>query len=100
MKYMKILAGPDTSKNVVHNIYPDGMPMPQAMMDPQIGGYRKCRHIYEYVGSDICPDCGKPTHEANRFLQGEAHKKYIADGYRDRFQCDICGGTIRVWWDI
>jgi len=27
--------------NVIHNIYPDGLPVPEHMMDPNIGGWHK-----------------------------------------------------------
>ena len=59
-----------------------------------------CRHIYEIIGQEICPDCGRYTHEADRAFQNSLHKQYIADGHRDKYQCGICGGTLRVWWDI
>ena len=26
--------------NVIHNIYPDGLPVPEHMMNPNIGGFR------------------------------------------------------------
>lgn len=99
MKYMISVQGPDTSKNVVHTIYPGGKEISQDMMDPNIGGYRKCKHIYEYMYQDICPLCGRYTHESNAEEQTRLHKQWIADGKHLDNQCPQ-GGTIRGWWDI
>ena len=59
-----------------------------------------CRHVYEYIGSDICPDCGRYTHETDIALQRKLHKQHIEDGKDAPYKCDKCGGTIRGWWDI
>lgn len=59
-----------------------------------------CRHIYENVGADICPDCGKDTHETDFALTNKLHKQHIADGKDEPYKCKDCGGTIRGWWDI
>jgi hypothetical protein len=62
--------------------------------------YMPCRHVYEYVGSDICPDCGGYTHETDFALQTELRKKHYEEGKHLQYICDDCGGTIRGWWDI
>jgi rRNA maturation protein Nop10 len=59
-----------------------------------------CRHVYEYVGSEICPDCGGYTHEPNLELQKALYKQHYDEGKHLKYKCDVCGGTIRVWWDI
>lgn len=59
-----------------------------------------CRHVYEYVYQDICPDCGKPTHETNAELQNMLRKKHYEEGKHLIYVCPECGGTIRGWWDI
>lgn len=58
-----------------------------------------CRHIYEYIGSEICPDCGRYTHETDVSIQIKLHKQWIEDGKHLHMQCPQ-GGTIRGWWDI
>ena len=59
-----------------------------------------CRHIYEYTGLDICPDCGGYTHETNFSETAALHKQHLADGKDAPYKCPDCGGTIRGWWDI
>jgi rRNA maturation protein Nop10 len=59
-----------------------------------------CRHVYEYVGSEICPDCGGYTHEPDMQLQIQLYRQYYAEGKHLKYKCDHCGGTLRVWWDI
>lgn len=39
----------------------------------------KCRHIYEHIGSDVCPDCGKNTHESDFKKIFDLHKQWIED---------------------
>lgn len=100
MKYMRVIIGPDTRYEVVHNIYPDGMPVNPIMMDPNIGGLRKkCKHIYEYVNADVCPFCGRDTHEPNYDLQNKLHRQWISEGKNKDFLCPQ-GGTIIGAWDI
>ena len=90
----------DTAYQVIHNIYPEGLDYPQHMLDPNIGGWKKkCKHIYEYVGSDKCPFCGRDTHETNTALQRQLHKQWIEDGKHLEMQCPQ-GGTIIGAWDI
>jgi hypothetical protein len=36
-----------------------------------------CHHIYEIVGTDICPDCGEETHEINWIEYNEANKEWL-----------------------
>jgi len=33
-----------------------------------------CKHVYEYVHSDICPYCGMDTHEPKWYLIHVQHK--------------------------
>lgn len=100
MKYMKTIIGPDTKIGVVHNIYPDGLPVNQKMMNPNIGGSRKkCSHIYEYVYAEVCSNCGRYTHEPNYELHSKLHKEWIANGNNKEFVCPQ-GGTIIGAWDI
>ena len=101
MKYMKVLTGKDTTNLVIHNIYPDGMPVNPNMMDPSIGGLKKrCKHVYEYVNAEACPLCGGNTHEPNYDLQNKLHRQHILDGKDKDHKCDKCGGTIIGAWDI
>lgn len=58
-----------------------------------------CRHVYEYIGSEICPDCGRYTHETDTAFQRQLHDQWIKDGKHLNNQCPQ-GGTIRGWWDI
>jgi rRNA maturation protein Nop10 len=60
----------------------------------------KCRHVYEYVYAEICPDCGGYTHEPDMQLQIQLSRQYYAEGKHLKYKCDHCGGTLRVWWDI
>ena len=41
-------------------------------------GYNRkmpCRHVYEYVHHETCPDCGRYTHEPDLDL---SHKLFVA----------------------
>mgnify|MGYP003342910051 FL=1 len=49
-----------------------------------------CRHVYENIGFDICPDCNEPTHETKWEEQHELHKEWISSGKA------VYGG----WWSI
>lgn len=100
MATQEVIVGPDTTSLVIHNIYPNGLTIPKNMMDPNIGGLKKkCKHVYEYVNADVCPFCGRDTHEPNYELQSKLHKQWIEDGKHLEMQCPQ-GGTIRGWWDI
>lgn len=59
-----------------------------------------CKHVYEYVDSDICPYCGKNTCEPNRELDSKLFKEYYASGKHLQWKCPVEGGTIRGWWSI
>lgn len=66
-------------------------------------GYNRkmpCRHVYEYVYQDTCPDCGRYTHEPDRELDLKLFKEYYASGKHLEYKCPIEGGTIRGWWSI
>lgn len=58
-----------------------------------------CYHVYQNTGFEICPKCGKDTHETNWDFQNALHRKWIAEGKHLIMQCPQ-GGTIRGWWDI
>jgi len=49
-----------------------------------------CHHVYEYTGKDLCPSCGKPTHEINWDLTHEQHRDWISSGK----------ATLQGWWSI
>lgn len=101
MEKPRVIIGPDTTDKVVHNIYPDGLAIPESMMNPHVGGWKKkCKHIYEYVGYKICPDCGRYTHEPDRELDLKLFKEYYESGKHLEYKCPIEGGTIRGWWSI
>ena len=86
---------------VIHNIYPDGLEIPEHMMNPNIGGWnKKCRHVYEYVGTKICPDCRQDTHEIDYELQSRLFKEYYKSSESLKYKCQVEGGTIRGWWSI
>lgn len=59
-----------------------------------------CKHVYEDVGADICPYCGKDTHRTDFKLIAALYEKWWADGNADWSICKECGGTIRGWWSI
>ena len=59
-----------------------------------------CRHIYEYIGKEICPDCGRYTHEVDRSLQSKLFKEYYESDKPKEYICPKEGGTIRGWWSI
>jgi hypothetical protein len=59
-----------------------------------------CRHVYEYVGSPACPDCGRDTHETDWKAISDQRKQWWAEGKADWSVCPDCGGTIRGWWSI
>ena len=59
-----------------------------------------CRHIYEYVYQDICPDCGRYTHEPNTALENHLFRKHYEERKDLPYKCPIDGGTIRGWWSI
>jgi hypothetical protein len=62
--------------------------------------YMPCRHVYEYINMDICPDCGRYTHELDRALDRKLFKEYYASDEPKKYKCPIEGGTIRGWWSI
>jgi hypothetical protein len=49
-----------------------------------------CRHVYEYTGKDICPDCGGYTHEIDWKAQWQLHVEWIASGKAE----------LQGWWSI
>lgn len=80
MENPTVVIGSDSSPNVIHRIYPEGLEVPEHMMDPNVGGkIKKCRHIYEYVGSEVCPDCGRYTHEPDFKAINAYNKQWLKD---------------------
>jgi len=59
-----------------------------------------CIHVYEYVNSEVCPHCGRYTHEVDRELHYKLFKQYYDEGKHLAYKCPIEGGTIRGWWSI
>lgn len=49
-----------------------------------------CHHVYKNTGYDICPSCGKDTHEVDWKLLAEQHKEWITSGK----------ATYGGWWSI
>lgn len=49
-----------------------------------------CRHVYEEMKEDICPDCGGYTHRTNWNFQWELHKEWISSGK----------AVSQGWWSI
>jgi 4-hydroxy-3-methylbut-2-en-1-yl diphosphate synthase IspG/GcpE len=48
-----------------------------------------CRHVYEEIGYEICPDCGRYTHEIDRALQSKLFKEYYASVEPKKYKCPI-----------
>jgi len=48
---------------------------------------------------EICPDCGRDTHETDFLQQTRLHEKWIEEGKADWSKCPQ-GGTLRGWWSI
>ena len=61
---------------------------------------KHCRHVYENIEADICPDCGRDTHRPNQELASYLFKKHYEDGKHLSYKCPVEGGTIRGWWSI
>jgi hypothetical protein len=49
---------------------------------------------------DICPDCGRYTHEPDRALDRKLFKEYYESDEPKKYICPNEGGTIRGWWSI
>lgn len=69
------------------------------MIQAELKDENRCRHIYQRVAAEICPDCGRDTHETDFELQRQLHKQWIEDGKADWNICPL-GGTLRGWWSI
>jgi RecJ-like exonuclease len=59
-----------------------------------------CRHVYDYVNAEICPDCGRDTHEADFKTSARLIREHYEKGNDKQYICEECNGTIRVWWSI
>lgn len=76
----KKIIGPDTTKDVIHYVYPDGKKLTPEQLNPHVGGwYKKCKHVYEYVNAPICPYCGKDTHEPDFDKINKQNKQWLKD---------------------
>ena len=52
----------------------------------------KCEHIYKDIGLEICPNCGRDTHETNwNFIREERIK------HREKYGILH---VVREWWSI
>lgn len=36
-----------------------------------------CHHVYQNTGFDICPACGKDTHEIDWVQENKLHKEWL-----------------------
>lgn len=66
-------------------------------------GYNRkmpCRHVYEYVHHETCPDCGRYTHEPDLDLSHKLFVEYYKSDKPKEYICPVDGGTIRGWWSI
>lgn len=74
------MVGPDTTKDVIHYVYPNGKKLTPEQLNPHIGGWlKKCKHIYEYVNAKICPFCGRDTHEPDFKAINAYNKQWLKD---------------------
>lgn len=49
-----------------------------------------CEHVYKDMGQDLCPKCGRDTHETDWAKEAQIMKQWHADGKA------VYGG----WWSI
>ena len=61
---------------------------------------KSCIHVYQYVDSEVCPYCGRYTHEPDRDLDRKLFKEYYESDKPKKYICPTEGGTIRGWWSI
>ena len=52
-----------------------------------------CEHVYKYMGTDICPLCGKDTHETDWKVVHEDRRLH-KEKYGLFYQAP------QVWWSI
>ena len=50
-----------------------------------------CKHVYEHIDAETCPDCGNVTHNIDWVAQAELHKEWVESG-----KATPSG----VWWSI
>ena len=50
-----------------------------------------CVHVYQVVGAEICPHCGRDTHETNWQEQARLHREWKAANPDAKYQ---------GWWSI
>ena len=49
-----------------------------------------CNHVYRITGKDICPECGKDTHETDWALVARQREEWIVSGK----------AVAQGWWSI
>jgi hypothetical protein len=52
-----------------------------------------CIHVYELVGSPLCPHCGKDTHETNWDIELKLRREYVK-------KVGILYQAPMTWWSI
>ena len=61
---------------------------------------KSCIHVYQYVDSEVCPYCGRYTHEPDRDLDRKLFNEYYESDEPKKYICPTEGGTIIGWWSI
>jgi uncharacterized protein with PIN domain len=59
-----------------------------------------CIHVYQNVGAELCPYCGKETRENDWETSSKMIRTHYEEGHDLDYVCKECGGTIRMWWSI
>jgi len=59
-----------------------------------------CLHVYQDVGVDICPNCGRDTHRIDWSISARELRRHYDEGRNSEYICPVEGGTIRGWWSI
>jgi hypothetical protein len=54
---------------------------------------KHCSHVYELVGSPLCPHCGKETHENDWEIQLKLRRAYVK-------KVGILYQAPKQWWSI
>lgn len=49
-----------------------------------------CKHVYQNMGTKVCPLCNQPTREVDWKFQNQLHKEWIASGK----------AIVQGWWSI
>lgn len=59
-----------------------------------------CIHVYQNVDADVCPHCGRDTHEIDWKISAREIRRHYEQGHNANYICPVEGGTIRGWWSI